>query len=123
MPLLRELASALRSKNADPFITTCDVFIPDADAYAGVKSSGVLSPGRVAVMYGIPEEAVLGVYFIDAIQAVKVSFLKFANGKYIASGDLDDLDVLGAQQHAPLAEMEIPDAAIRNSRGPKGRRK
>lgn len=122
MPLLRELASALRSKNADPFITTCDVFIPEANAYAGIKNSGVLTPQRVAALYGIPEEAVLGVYYIDAIQAIKVSFLKVANGKYIASGDLDDLDVLGAQQHAPLAEMDIPDGAIRNPGGPSARR-
>jgi uncharacterized protein DUF4387 len=104
---LREIASTLRSKNADPFITTCDVFIPDAAHYLKLKSSGVLNPSLIAQIYNLPDEAVLGVYFIDSIQAIKVSFFKMAGGKYIASGDLEDMDVLGAQQHVPLAELEL----------------
>jgi hypothetical protein len=104
---LREIASTLRSKNADPFITTCDVFIPDQSQYVKLKSSGLLNPHRIAKIYDLPDEAVLGVYFIDSIQAIKVSFFKMAGGKYIASGDLEDVDVLGAQQHVPLAELDL----------------
>jgi hypothetical protein len=104
---LRDIATTLRSKNADPFITTCDVFIPDAAHYQKLKASRILSRERIATIYGLPDEAVLGIYFIDSIQAVKVSFFKVANGKYIASGDLADMDVLGAQQHVPLAELDL----------------
>jgi hypothetical protein len=104
---LRDIATTLRSKNADPFVTTCDVFIPEADHYQRLKTSGILSRQRIAQIYGLPDEAVLGIYFIDSIQAVKVSFFKVANGKYIASGDLADMDVLGAQQHVPLAELDL----------------
>jgi Domain of unknown function (DUF4387) len=57
----------------------------------------------------MPPEAMIGVYFIDNIRAIKVSFFKTAKGKYIASGDLEDLDLVGAQQHIPLLRIAIPD--------------
>lgn len=75
--------------------------------YRALKETGQLTPERVARANDLPVSAVLGIYFIDHIQAVKVSFLKYANGKYIASGDLEDDDVLGMQQHVPIADLEI----------------
>jgi hypothetical protein len=114
---LADIASVLRSKNADPFITTCDIFIPDESAYLAVKGSGALTPKTVASAYGIPEDAVLGIFFIDSVQAIKVSFFKYAQGRYIASGDLEDLDVLGAQQHVGLVDFEIDLSEWASTRG------
>jgi hypothetical protein len=108
MPELREIATTLRSKNADPFITTCDIFIREASDYQWLKRSQLLSRPRVADLYRMPEKAVIGIYFVDNIQAVKISFFKTYKGRYIASGDLEDLDLVGAQQHIPLLRMEIP---------------
>lgn len=109
MPELRDIATTFRSKNADPFITTCDIFIREEKDYEWLKGSGLLDPDKVAGLYRMPREAMIGVYFIDNIRAVKVSFFKTAKGKYIASGDLEDLDLVGAQQHIPLLRVEIPD--------------
>jgi hypothetical protein len=108
MPELKDIASTLRSKNADPFITTCDVFIREVSDYQWLKQSNLLSRQAVAQLYGMPVEAVVGVYFVDNIQAVKISFFKTYKGTYVASGDLEDLDLVGAQQHIPLLRMEIP---------------
>ena len=108
MTKLRDVATTLRSKNADPFVTTCDIFIPARDQFEKLKNSEILSRDRIAEAYELPEEAILGIYFIDSIQAIKVSFYKMGGGKYIASGDLEDMDVLGAQQHVPLAELDLP---------------
>ena len=108
MPQLGELATTLRSKNADPFITTCDIFIREQSDYRWLKRSNLLNRSRIAELYRMPEEAVLGVYFVDNIQAVKVSFFKTHKGRYVASGDLEDLDLVGAQQHIPLLRMTIP---------------
>jgi hypothetical protein len=105
---LKEIASVLRSKNADPFITTCDVFVEDAGNYERLKRTAALTPATVARAYGMPESAVLGVFFIDNVRAVKVSFLKVVDGVYVASGDLEDDDVSGMQRHVPLAEIEVP---------------
>jgi hypothetical protein len=104
---LHEIASILRSKNADPFVTTCDIFIDDEGAYRTLKKFGSITPERVAQAYNMPVCAVLGIFFIDQIQAVKVSLLKYAGGKFIASGDLEDDDVLGMQEHVPLANLEV----------------
>src|SRR5260370_41298873 len=108
MPELRDIATTFRSKNADPFITTCDIFIRDEKDYEWLKRSGLLDSDKVAGLYRMPREAMIGVYFIDNIRAVKVSFFKTAMGKYIASGDLEDIDLVGAQQHIPLLRLEIP---------------
>jgi hypothetical protein len=109
MAELRDIAATFRSKNADPFITTCDIFIREERDYEWLKQSHLLDSDRVAALYQMPLEAMIGVYFIDNIRAVKVSFFKTAMGKYIASGDLEDLDLVGAQQHVPLLRVSIPD--------------
>jgi hypothetical protein len=108
MPELRDIATTLRSKNADPFITTCDIFIRDASDYQWLKRSHLLSREKIANLYRMPEEAIVGIYFVDNIQAIKISFFKTHKGRYIASGDLEDLDLVGAQQHIPLLRMAIP---------------
>ena len=108
MPELGDIATTFRSKNAEPFVTTIDIFIETEADYRWLKNAGLLTPNRVAELYRMPLEAVLGVFFIDAIRAVKVSFFKTYEGRYIASGDLEDLDLVGAQQHVPLLRMEIP---------------
>jgi hypothetical protein len=113
MPELREIATTLRSKNADPFITTCDVFIREASDYRWLKQSQLLTREHIAELYRMPVKAVIGIYFVDNIQAVKISFFKTHKGRYIASGDLEDLDLVGAQQHIPLLRMAIPDANLR----------
>jgi hypothetical protein len=112
MPELRDIASTLRSKNADPFITTCDVFIRDATDYEWLKRSQLLTNETVADAYGMPREAVLGIHYVDNIQAVKISFFKTHRGRYVASGDLEDLDLVGAQQHIPLLLMAIPSRRV-----------
>ena len=115
MPELKDIAATLRSKNADPFITTCDVFIRDASDYQWLKQSNMLSREAVAELYAMPLEAVVGIYFVDNIQAVKISFFKTAKGAFVASGDLEDLDLVGAQQHIPLLRMEIPARQVAGS--------
>jgi hypothetical protein len=57
----------------------------------------------------MPREAIIGIFFVDNICAVKISFFKTSStGQYIASGDLEDIDMFGAQQHIPLIDLEIP---------------
>ncbi|MEA2683697.1 MAG: hypothetical protein QOK05_2025 [Chloroflexota bacterium] len=108
MTTLLDISEVLRSKNADPFITTCDIFVRSAEDYAWLKRSGLLTAETVAELYRMPFEAVIGVFFVDGIQAVKVSFFKTAGGRYIASGDLEDVDATGSQQHVPLLRIEVP---------------
>lgn len=105
MPLLQELADVLRSKNAGPFQITIDLMFNDAGVYAHVRESGVLTPERIGAAYGIEPELVRVIPF-DRVRAIKVTMPRRfgSNG----SGSAFDRDVYGAQQHGPLAELEIP---------------
>jgi hypothetical protein len=50
----------------------------------------------------MPEERVLGIWFVDLCQGIKISYLKPR-----AADDINGTDVYGAQQSAPLVELEV----------------
>ena len=105
MPKLWELAKLVRAKNAGPFTLTFDILFSDAETYEQVKRSGAIGPELFARLYRVPVEQVL--YFEhDRALAIKASI-----PRPIASGDPDDTDVFGGQQHSPLVDLEIPIAA------------
>ena len=99
---LMELATVVRSKNASPFITTLDLFFENKANYLLVKESGVLTIERIATLYKLLVEDVLGVWFVDDCQGVKISILKHYPSDHPLSTDL-----YGAQQNAPLLDIEI----------------
>lgn len=105
MTALRDLAATLRSKNSDPFHTTFDVFFDEEADYRRVKESGAVNAPDVARLYGLPEEGVAGIYFLDAALAFKVTLVKD-----IPSSDPACKDVFGAHQHLQLSNIEIPEA-------------
>ena len=105
MPKLWELARLVRAKNAGPFTLTFDIVFADADTYDQVKRSGVITRELFARLYQVPEDEVL---FFEHGRALA---LKASIPRPIASGDLEDTDVFGGQQHGPLVEIEIPLSA------------
>lgn len=100
---LMDLACVIRSKNASPFITALDVFFESPDSYDRVKDSGVINKATIARLYKLPEESILGIWFIDACMGIKISFVKPR-----AADDIVGTDLYGAQQNAPLLDLEIP---------------
>ncbi|MBV8615939.1 MAG: DUF4387 domain-containing protein [Acetobacteraceae bacterium] len=98
---LQDLAQVIRSKNAGPRRLTLDVmFASDAD-YARAAQSPALSPARIAALYGVaPGEVVVIPYALG--RAIKITL-----ARPIMAGDPGDKDVYGAQQHAPLLEIEL----------------
>ncbi|MEX2194335.1 MAG: DUF4387 domain-containing protein [Thermoleophilaceae bacterium] len=108
MTKLSELATVVRSKNAEPYLTTIDIYFPDDESYARVRDSGALTAESVAETYNIPEEAVYGIYFVDGVNAAKVTLFKY-NGGYLGLGDPELGDIFGAQQHVPLLDMDIDE--------------
>jgi len=102
MATLGSLASQIRSKNAGPVRLTLDVFFENQETFDRVVESGVLTESRVASLYDIPEQNVIGIYELDRITAIKVSLKR-----PVPAGDIQDTDVYGTQQHVPLIEVEI----------------
>ena len=102
MARIGDLALVCKSKNAGPFEVTIDAVFPDRETFDKVRASGVLCPELFARLYKVrPDEVVLTVY--DAGLAFKATLPRL-----VPAGDVGDSDVYGAQQHAPLLDVEVP---------------
>ena len=97
---ISELASEVRSKNAGPFLVSLDVMFREPRDYRRAKKA--LTARRVAGLYGVSRNRVVKVSYSDAALAVKVTMLRPA-----ASGSVEDTDVYGSQQHAPLLGVRV----------------
>ncbi len=103
MTRLVDLARVLRSKNAGALYLTLDVMFEDEATYARVRDSGVLDAQRIADLYRVSHNEVSVIPY-DVAYAIKVTL-----PRAYPSGDPLDNDVYGAQQHAPLLDLEVPD--------------
>lgn len=102
MPKLWEIAKEISSKNAGNHFLTFDVVFDDRETYERVKDAGVLTRERIAELYRMPLDDVLHVVEFDHGNAFKVAVRRAHT-----SGSVGDTDVFGAQQYAPLLELEV----------------
>ena len=102
MARIRDIAKVCRSKNAGPFHITIDVAFDEPAMYEKVKATGVLNPALFARLYNVAESDVLFTAYGPGY-AFKATLPRLKS-----AGDIGDTDVYGAQQHAPLLEVEIP---------------
>ncbi|MGQ0663045.1 MAG: DUF4387 domain-containing protein [Pseudomonadota bacterium] len=102
MPKIRDIAQACKSKNAGPFELTIDVVFDNQAMFDKVRATGVLGPALFARLYKVDEAQVLFTEY-PAGYAFKATI-----PRRIPSGDVGDADVYGAQQHAPLLDVDIP---------------
>ena len=102
MVRIRDIAVTCRSKNASPFLLTLDLVFPDRETFKKVRASGVISKELISRLYSVSVDDVLlvGVPSCQRHQG--------HNSRLYSSGDVEDTDVYGAQQHAPLMDVEVP---------------
>ena len=98
---LDSIAKVIRSKNAGPCLLTLDVMLSDEASFGYVATRIDALRAQVARCYGRSENEVAVLPFAPAL-AIKITL-----PREIASGDVGDRDVYGAQQHAPLLEIEL----------------
>ena len=101
---LSDLATVIRSKNAGPFELTFDVLFANRDDFDRVVRSKVLSAEAFADLFRISVSDVIAVVEFEPALAIKVTIRRTRS-----SGAFGETDVYGAQQHAPLSSLEIPD--------------
>lgn len=102
MAKISEIAQVCKSKNAGPFEVTIDVVFSEKPMFERVKKTGVINADLIARLYKVkPEDVTFTVY--DAGLAFKATV-----PRRIPAGDIGDTDVYGAQQHAPLLDVDIP---------------
>lgn len=98
---LADAARVIRSKNAGPLTLTIDLMFADRATYDRAVSAPSLSPAKLAKLYDQPPQSVRVIPYPAAL-AIKLVF-----DRRIIAGSPGDTDVYGAQQHAPLLEVEI----------------
>ncbi len=101
MAELKDKISAVKTKNAGPFRLTIDLFF-DEETFEEVKSSGRISQENIAKVYGISQSSILGIYFVDFINAIKISV-----ERPISQGHPRETDIFGMNQHMPILSLDI----------------
>ncbi|MGI4952752.1 MAG: DUF4387 domain-containing protein [Janthinobacterium lividum] len=100
---LKDIAKVIRSKNSGPFEVTFDIIFDDDDAYDRVKRSGALDQAKLERLYGVPTTDVVTCMFFDPARAFKLTLRR-----PWTQGGIGERDTFGAQQHAPLMDIEVP---------------
>ena len=105
MAKLSQLAKTVRSKNAGVDLITFDVIFTDKAVYERVKRARVLTRESVLALYKLAPERLADFVEFDPGNAIK-----FTIHRRRPSGSPGDPDIFGAQQYAPLLDIDVPDA-------------
>ena len=100
---LGDIAKFLRSKNSGPFKLTIDIFFHQREDYEKVRSSGVLNKELVSRLYQLKDLEQISIIEFEPVSAIKITF-----PRRIPSGNIGDPDIYGAQQYAPIYDLEVP---------------
>ena len=100
---LHQLAKTIRSKNAGVNKITFDIIFREAAVYERVKRSRAISRESMAALYRIAPERISDFVEYDPGNAIKFTIYRLS-----PSGSAGDGDIFGAQQYAPLLDLDIP---------------
>lgn len=102
MTPITELCQVIRSKNSGPYELTLDLIFRRREDYEKVKLAKALTRSDIARLYKIPESDILNLVYFDPAKAIKATLRR-----PYPSGQVGERDVYGAQQHAPLLDLEL----------------
>ncbi|WP_084688359.1 DUF4387 family protein [Paraburkholderia oxyphila] len=100
---LLDIARVIRSKDAGINRLTFDVLFASQEAYDAALRANIFCPRNIAGILGVEQAGVVGAFFVDSCNAIKVTL-----DRPIISASLDERDVFGAQQQAALEQLSIP---------------
>ncbi|MCL2753315.1 MAG: DUF4387 domain-containing protein [Defluviitaleaceae bacterium] len=94
---LIDQVDVVRSKNSGPYELTFDIMFKDKGHFDAFVDKQVMTEAVFAQLYGINVDMVKSVISFAPSKAVKITIVR-----PMASGDLGEKDIYGAQQHSPL---------------------
>jgi Domain of unknown function (DUF4387)/Acyclic terpene utilisation family protein AtuA len=100
---LLDMAVVIRSKDAGINRLTFDIVFTSAENYEAALHSNVFAPQNVAKILNVPPSRVVGTFFVDTCNAIKISI-----DRPNISASMDERDVFGAQQQAAIEHLNIP---------------
>lgn len=99
---LMDVAQVIRSKNSGPYELTFDIIFRSEELYKRVLAAEVINSELFCRLYGIRESDIINIVKFTPANAIKATIVR-----PFASGELGETDVYGAQQHAPLLNVEF----------------
>jgi hypothetical protein len=100
---LLDMAAVIRSKDAGVNRLTFDVIFTSGENYEAALHSNVFSKDNIAGVLNLPPERVLGTFFVDSCNAIKISI-----DRPNISASTDERDVFGSQQQSAIQHMSVP---------------
>jgi hypothetical protein len=100
---LLEMAVVIRSKDAGINRLTFDIIFNSGENYEAALRSNVFDTESMASLLNLPVERVVGTFFVDTCNAIKISI-----DRPNISASPDERDVFGAQQQAAIEGLIIP---------------
>lgn len=101
MTTVLELCTFARSKNAGPYVLTCDLFFKDHASYELACAMPGAWVALVSSVFSVEPEQV-GLFWVPEIEALKVTLPR------PPSGEIGERDVAGAQQVCRLLSHVFP---------------
>lgn len=99
---LTDIAGIIRSKNSGPYELTLDIMFNEFADFEKVCAAKVIDEATVCRLYRITPDQIINIIEFQPAKAIKITMKR-----PICSGDLGETDVYGAQQHAPLLDLEF----------------
>jgi hypothetical protein len=99
---LLAITDIIRSKNSGPYELTMDIMFSSFDWYRKVCAAKVINEHLICGLYKIKPSEIINIIEFDPAKAVKITIKR-----PLCSGDPGETDVYGAQQHAPLLDLEF----------------
>jgi hypothetical protein len=100
---LVDMAAVIRTKNAGVDLLTFDLLFNSAENYEAALLSNAFCRSNLAGTLGLPAERIVGSYFVDACNAIKITI----DRPVVAAGP-EERDLYGEQQQAALEALSIP---------------
>jgi hypothetical protein len=100
---LVDLAAVIRSKNVGIDRLTFDLFFNSGENYEAALLSNAFCRANIAQTLGLAPERVIGTYFADSCNAIKITI-----DRPVVAASLQERDLYGEQQQAVLEELSIP---------------
>ncbi|MNV53154.1 hypothetical protein D3C71_1452830 [compost metagenome] len=100
------MAVVIRSKDAGINRLTFDIVFNSPVDYEAALNSNVFCPAQVARVLGVAPERVVGTFFVDSCNAIKLTI-----DRPNISASADERDVFGAQQQSAIERLVIPHYA------------
>ena len=102
MTKLVDICNIIRSKNSGPYELTLDIIFKSKEEFNMICEKKIINEDLICNLYRIKKEDIINIVEFNPAIAIKVTIKR-----PIASGNLGESDVYGAQQHAPLLTVEF----------------